>query len=320
MSDAETLSIESSRYFGAPPVRLKPEVGITVVERAFPPYLGDLRQDWVASVAIPAFRAVERERAGRVRAFCSIGTGTGLDALGAIEVFGPDLVGITDVHEEVVAAAARNVTANLKGGAVPRLLSGTGDLLSPLAGAAPKFDVIYENLPNVPLALAGSVERQRVSSSFFPPRAEPVPEVLRRQLLALHHVALGQARRFLAEDGLVLSMLGGRVPLRYFLEMAELAGYRASFLAYGWKIQAEAEAVISGHVAWEAQGFGPFHFYEEAALADAFAGLDPQAAGEQALEIEKSLERWKLDAGAALAAITRGERVAHTYAVLKSSL
>ena len=57
-------------------------------------------------------------------------------------------------------------------------------------------------------------------------------------MLSLHYLALLQAQNFLKDDGVVLSMLGARVPLRHFLDMAEKAGYQGHFLTYGWKIQA----------------------------------------------------------------------------------
>lgn len=321
MPEPLSLSIESARYYGVPrPERLRERLSITVTGRAFPPYLDDLKEDWVASVAIPAFRTVETRRPGAVGAFCSIGTGTGLDALGAIEVFAPRQVGITDVHEEVVAAAAANIRGNLREPDAVQLLAGTGDLLSPLASARPRFDVIYENLPNVPLDDGAQLEKERVSSSFFPPRREAVPEALRANLLTLHYVALAQAKDFLAPGGIVLSMLGGRVPLHHFLDMSRLAGYQPRFLSYGWKIQAEAEDVLSGYAGWQRHGLGPFHFYHEPDLAAAFAGLDPVEAAKNALLIERDLAPRALDAAAAYAAFKGGERIAHTYAVLESVL
>ncbi|MDR3437414.1 hypothetical protein [Telmatospirillum sp.] len=227
MSKSQTLSIDSSRYFDvATPLRLRDTLSIEVTARSFPPYLDDLRADWVASVAVPAFRIVKGQRGvGAVRSFCSIGTGTGLDALGAVEVFGPTLVGITDVHDEVVAAAAANIRDNLRDVGSVTVIAGTGDLLSPLAPDHPRFDVIYENLPNVPLDESAPLEKDRTSSNFFPSRRESVPEKVKTNLLTLHYVALLQAKDFLAAGGVVLSMLGGRVPLQSFLDMSGLAGY-----------------------------------------------------------------------------------------------
>jgi hypothetical protein len=317
---SRSVSIDTARYFGtAAPGRLADPLAITVTPKSFPPYLDDLSADWLASVGIPALRILARRR-GRVAGFCSIGTGTGLDALGAIEVFAPDLVGITDVDEEIVAAARANIAGNLRG-ASPTLLAGVGDLLSPLAAHAPKFDVIYENLPNVPSsATAEQSTSARISSNFFGPRAEEIPAEVQAALLSLHYLALLQSRDFLVPGGVVLSMLGARVPLGSFLAMSERAGYHASFLAYGWKLQAEADEILRGHLDWQRRGLGPFHFHRLEDLREVFAGLSPEEAAPRALEIEARLARRALDAEAALALHQSGTPVGHTYAVLHSEL
>lgn len=323
MIQPRSLSIETARYFGlAAPARLHDRLSVTVTERSFPPYLDDLQADWVSSVATPAFRLLAGRRgAGGSPGFCSIGTGTGLDALAAIELLGATLVGITDLHEEVVASARGNILTNLRDSGTIHLLAGTGDLLAPLAAAARdglRFDVIYENLPNLPIDDDSRLAERRKSSSFVPPRPEPVPAAVRNALLTLHYVALVQARDFLAPGGAVLSMLGARVPLQRFLDMAERAGYRGSFLTYGWKIQAEPLEVLAGHAEWQRLGLGPFHFYRAEDVERAFAGRTPEEAALQAQAIERGLAPHSLDAETALAAHHDGARIAHTYAVLHS--
>ncbi len=317
---SRTVSIDAARYLGvARPERVRDDLAIEVTPKSFPPYLDDLAADWVASVALPAFKLVKQRR-GETRGFCAIGTGTGLDALGAIEVFAPEVVGVTDVHDEIVASARDNILRNLNAPEGIRLLSGTGDLLSPLAGVAPRFDVIYENLPNVPTNASVALAGERASSSFFGPRPEDVPAPVQAALLTLHYLALVQAREYLVPGGVMLSMLGARVPLQSFLDMAALAGYRPSFLTYGWKIQAEAVEMLNGHAEWQRRGMGPFHFYRIEDLEAAFADLEPEAAAPRALEIEAELASRALDADAALALHQRGTRIGHTYAVLHSEL
>lgn len=323
MPPPRTIPLDASTYFAleGPPRRLRERLNITVTGQAFPPYVEDLAADWVASVATPAFKALAARRGpGRSGAFCSIGTGTGLDALGAAEIFEATRIGITDLHDEVVAAAARNIRDNLRDASGLSLLAGTGDLLAPLAAEAPRFDVIYENLPNVPIGDPAQLEEGRTSSSFVPPRTEPVPPGLGAALLTLHYLALVQARPLLAPGGAVLSMLGARVPLQVFLAMSREAGFRPSFLTYGWKVQAEADEVLSGHAGLQRQGLGPFHFHRVEDLERVFAGLSPEAAALRAEELEAALAPHRLDAEAALAAWRRGARVGHTYAVLLSEL
>ncbi len=313
------LQVDAAAYLGlaAAPASVRDRLAIAVTSHTFLPRADDLPNDWVATVATPVFKLIRR-RQGVQPAFCSIGTGAGLDALAAIETLGSARVGITDVHEDVVRAASLNITANLRPGRAVELEAGHGDLLSPLSGYKRNYDLIYENLPNVPIQDAARFGDERVSSSHVPPRAEPVPDSVQRQLLTLHYLALRQAREFLAPGGSVISMLGSRMPLAVFHEMARLAGLRSEIYAYTWKVQTDPEAMIGAHAGQQRAGFGPFHFYRASRLAEVFSGVELAASGERAAEIERQLAPDRLDAPAAWDALQRGETIGHTAAVLRS--
>lgn len=316
----ETLAVDASAFLAIDhPQRIERSLNISLTDRSYLPRTDDLQADWVASVAAPAFRALARQRgADAVRAFCSIGTGSGLDALTAIEILGATSIGVTDLFAEVVGAARDNIARNHLPDHPVEIHAGHGDLLEPLRGQGLLFDLIYENLPNLPMADAARLEIERTSSGYVPPRSEEVPAFVKDHLLVLHYLALRQARDFLAPGGTVLSTLGGRVPLGAMTAMAEQAGYSASFLTYGWKVQVDPEDMIGAYAAWEKQGLGPFTFYHADLLEQTFAALDPVAAGRQAIEIEQALAPRRLDARAAFAALKSGARIGHTVAVLKS--
>lgn len=314
------LDVDTARYLSlsTPPERIRDRLAIEVSPHSFLPEVEDLRRDWVASVAVPAFKLI-RERQGVQRAFCSIGTGSGLDALAAIETLGSTRIGITDVHEDVVRCAADNIRRNLKASHPVKLEAGYGDLFSPLRDYRPRYELVYENLPNVPIADEVKLAEARVSSSHLAPRVEAIPELVKTQLLALHYLALRQAHEFLAPGGAVLSMLGSRIPLSVYRELARLAGHRGEIYTYGWKLQADAEAVIEGHAQQQRAGYGPFHFYPVERLEKAFEAVPLADSGRQAFEIEASLAPHRLDPAAALDALQRGEPVGHTVAVLRST-
>jgi hypothetical protein len=187
----------------------------------------------VAHVAAPAFSVYRRRKGGgRIDSFCSIGTGSGLDALVAIELLGAERVGLTDLHEDVVATAAGNVASNHLPSHPVTIESGHGDLLAPLRRFDNRYALIYENLPNVPLSDGAGIANGRKSSSHVPPRVEKLPELVKRQMLDLHYLALVQAKEFLLPGGAVLSTLGARVPLEVLLSLGRLTGYSPSFLIY----------------------------------------------------------------------------------------
>ncbi|MDR1935101.1 MAG: hypothetical protein LBS49_05905 [Candidatus Accumulibacter sp.] len=313
------LSIDAARYLGTDGIRrVKPEWEIIVAERAFPPHPENPQADWLPAVVVPALKLIVEDQGG-ARSFASIGTGAGVDILTGVELLGARVVGATDVFADITDAAEWNIRNNLGAGHPVEVHVGAGDLLAPLAGRGLSFDVIYENLPNIPLSDAASLEKRRNSSSFVPRRTEEVPQFARDWLLELHHIALVQAGDFLSRDGFVISTLGGRIPLEYLRRLAESAGLAPSFLTYSWKVQVEGEDVLPSYAALERKGLGPFSYYPVDALEKAFEGVSPRESGVRALEIEGDLLPHRVTATQAWEAYREGRRVGHTVAVLKSA-
>lgn len=300
--------------------RIKDYLSIEVADHAYLPKIEDIKSDWVAYIAAPAFKLIREKLGHDIDSFVSIGTGSGIDVLTGIELLGAKRVGFTDLQRSVVAAAAQNVRSNIKETSKIEFEFGNGDLLQPLQNGKRNYDVIYENLPNVPLASNTKIEDKRNSGHYLEKREEAIPEFVHEQMLDLHYLALKQARDYLAENGAVYSTLGGRVPLNAFIKLGELAGLRSEIFTYSWKVQAEPEDVISGYAAQEKAGLGPFRFYRAEDLQKAFANISVKDSGSRALEIEKSLDSVKLTATAAYEAFKKGEVIGHTVAVLKSSL
>jgi hypothetical protein len=83
-----SLVIDSLAYLEIPVAsRIKPWLDLVIADRAYRPDPDDPQRDWVASVAAPAFRRLRALRgAGACRAFLSVGTGAGVDALAGIEL------------------------------------------------------------------------------------------------------------------------------------------------------------------------------------------------------------------------------------------
>ncbi len=298
---------------------IKDYLSIEVADHAYLPKTEDIKSDWVAYIAAPAFKLIREKQGHDIESFVSIGTGSGIDVLTGIELLGAKRVGFTDLQRSVVAAAAQNVRNNLKINNI-EFEFGDGDLLQPLQNGKRNYDVIYENLPNVPLANNTKIEDKRNSGHYLEKRIEPIPEFVHEQMLDLHYLALKQARDYLSQNGAVYSTLGGRVPLSAFIKLGELAGLHSEIFTYSWKIQAEPEDVISGYAAQEKAGLGPFRFYRADDLQKAFANVSVKDSGSRAFEIEESLDSVKLSATAAYEAFKKGEVIGHTVAVLKSSL
>jgi len=318
----EAVQVNAATYLSIPKTeRIKDQLVLKLTDHCYRPKLEDLASDWVAHVAVPGFKAYRQQRGGaEIDSFCSIGTGPGLDVLSAVEILGATRVGLTDVHEEVVATAVDNVARNRNERYPLTIESGYGDLLAPLLRHASPYAVIYENLPNVRLQTQEEVAAERNSSTYAPPRTEYLPELIKQQMLDLHYLALVQAKDLLLPGGALLACIGARVPLHVLVSLGELAGYRSSVLTYSWKLQEAAETLVPGYDESQKNGFGPFYFYRPEALRRAFAGVALAESGKHAVEIERSLLPHRLDSAAAHAAVKNGEPIGHTVAFLKSEL
>lgn len=315
------IQVDTVNYLNltVPPERIAGTLNIEVSNHAYLPRTDDLSSDWVAYIAVPAFKLIRKQYGRAIPSFCSIGTGSGLDVLAAIELLGAENIGFTDLQQEVVETAARNIKNNLQKKEKVSAAYGAGDLLSPLSGQQPRYDIIYENLPNVPLDADSVIADKRNSGHFLEKRREPIPALIHHHMLDLHYLALLQAKNFMTDTGSVYSTLGARVDLDIFRSLGLLAGYTSQIFTYTWKVQAEAEDVLSGYARQEAAGLGPFHFYLANDLRTAFSGTNVEESGKKALEIEKTLAPHQLSATEAWTAWKNGEEIGHTVAVLQST-
>jgi methylase of polypeptide subunit release factors len=108
------------------------------------------RADWVVTAALNAFQAYKSGNYSIVRRFATIGTGSGTDAIAALDLF-PQLsaIAMTDMHDEVVETAKINLlSATQKTDKAVRsiakcAIAKVGDLMLPLKGES-SFDLIYE--------------------------------------------------------------------------------------------------------------------------------------------------------------------------------
>ncbi|WP_146074391.1 class I SAM-dependent methyltransferase [Pokkaliibacter plantistimulans] len=314
----ESVAIPTMTFLGVDrPAAIKDTLLLGMTDRSYLPKAEDPRSDWVASVAAPSFRLLARQGI-RVENFCTIGTGTGLDALAAIEIFRPAKVGITDIHADVIEQAQHNILENTLPDYPLHLLAGTGDLLSPMTRSDVSFDLIYENLPNIPADEELRLEEGQNSSTFIASREEALPAFVSQYLISLHYLAIEQAYPLLNHGGRVLSSIGARIPLDIILKLSRSLGYDSSLLLYTWKVQSEPEDVIGGYAAWEKQGLGPFRFYPVKALHNAFGPRAYVDGTDDAREIDHYLSYYELSAVEAYEALRAGQSIGHTVAMLES--
>lgn len=248
----------------------------------------------------------------RPQTFAAIGTGSGVDAIGA-PLFFPSLrrLIVTDVEDRTVWLAAENVRTNVRDDlAVEGFV---GDVCLPLAKAGSIVDVIYTNLPNIPIAHAaeGIIDH----GTFYRPADDNIDdEVLEQYLLGLQYRFLLSAKRVLSKSGFVIMMIGGRVPYEMFDRLASAAGYRFEEVLCCLKVQTEAENVASGYAAAERDGV-EFDFYKFDQASAALNGAQ-QLNGR---ELKQAIQAWRMSAGEAVEYLNSGKQIGHTLHFFKGT-
>src|ERR1700750_1823577 len=125
MATAPTLVDATEFLAPLPRRRVRRPVRLRLTDDTYPPAPAP-EQPWLP-VAFRASAAL-RERLD-VTNLLILGTGNGLDALGAAEIFDLRALTVTDLHEAAVAVARENVLAHLEGPGAPLLAFHAGDLV-----------------------------------------------------------------------------------------------------------------------------------------------------------------------------------------------
>lgn len=276
----------------------------------------EIRGDWL-EFTFAAFRIIRETGCFPVDTFVTVGTGVGLDAIGAAHILQPQLIVALDIHERVAELAHRNIAHNVRI-QEPRPVVNVlhSDMLAALSPGF-KAHLIYENLPNIPPYNSLDYQQDTLSATYF---ARNVPTVvdapIAQYLLSSHYDFLRQSRDFLSPKGHVLCSIGGRIPVSVLNHLFESAGYRHQLLVVGLKEQTEASEVLSGYQ-WAEQTYGvTFRFVDLDAL-DAVPGVHLLGPVDQQ-HLDELTATWPwMSAHDALRQWHRGRRVGHlVYQIL----
>ncbi len=255
-----------------------------------------------------AFRGFERLKHKRPRVFASIGSGTGVDAIGAARIFSDlDTIVVTDIDAAIVELAVDNVRQNVARHI--EVVGLCGDVCRPLQQAGIRADIIYANLPNIPS------REPRSHGTFY--RADDEHEnsgSLGAYLLGLQVRFLESAKHALSDNGEVAFMIGGRFPLHVLDELRSRTSFALREVVAALKLQTEAECVTKGYAEHERTGTR-FEFYAYERAIALLSGRTPSTGA----ELKELLTPAMMSAAQALQLVRSGGRVAHTLHMLAGS-
>lgn len=243
-------------------VGLPQRVVIQATEHTYEVDARNPKNNWL----YPAFRGFQilnmrlRQEGRRVETFASIGTGQGVDAIGAYSIFRPRHIILTDIHPAVISVAQENVLKNVP--KAVRLLAYAGNLCEPLRDHGVRPDLIYANLPNIPFDGSGSPYSGQLTSTFFCqkwiPKCSPRID---HYLLGLQRAMIHEASKSLARGGSLVLNLGGRVPIPLVQKIFADAGLNYQELFTMFKVQSQSEWVLGGYARAEKRFSVAFDFY-----------------------------------------------------------
>ena len=262
---------------------------------------GIIRKGWVYG-ALLAFKNYAKQR-NSVGTFATIGTGCGVDAIGANEFLKPRHIIITDVHPEVLPIAEQNLRRNIPTQVMVTAL--LGDLCAPLIERGLKADLIYANIPNIPSEDSELVYSGRKSATFFEAGGiKACPDIFQKNLLAHQYLFLRQASDALNNGGEVIIAIGGRVPYTILERLFAENGFVPREMAAIFKLQTEPYDVLPGYANAEKNGI-EFDFYRFEPAQKIWQKLDHESLS--GTQIKETLKEHRLSATEAWNAYNSGE-------------
>lgn len=283
-------------------------ISLNLTENTYP-LSENPEKSWI-SLAFKAFSLLGRKM--EIKDLLVIGTGHGLDVLGAMEIFNLDSLTATDILEESLVVARENVLANLSEEARLKIDFCISDLLSSVP-ADKQFDFIFENLPNLPASQEMDLTSGINSSNFFDAKLHSVPEIFDNYLLALHYLCLQQAHSRVRSGGGILTSIGGRIPLEIVFDLHHSCGYSPELVVFDLKIQSEPNLELPAYCQAEERNGIEFKFYTLEALELVASSRRWGLEGKELADaLEADLNRYAISAREALRRYERGQEVAHS--------
>jgi methylase of polypeptide subunit release factors len=265
-------------------------------------------------------QALSKNR-NKIKSFVSIGTGNGVDAIGAAIIFkGLKKVIITDINQNALSLSKRNILLNSSAySCYPRVYSFRSNLCDELIKRRVKVDLVYGNLPNVPSSENLSIGIRSASFYKQDTTKNKINPVFNKYLLEMQSLFLRSAKEVLHKGGMVIPIIGGRVPYRLFQKMFEEEGYSFEEICSGFKLQTEIPEMLPAYEEYEDKNEVCFDFYLYNECKELLRenGISNPTANIKGDELKEILKEFKVSAHKALQLSKSGVEIGHTCHVFK---
>lgn len=280
-------------------------------------YKQKLEDNWAyySAFGFQALKKILEKDNLSVKNMAIVGIGSGVEGIEALEVF-PKLQNlvISDIDQEILVGAVKNI---LPAAGKTNLRSFIGSFAEPMQTLPYKFDVIHGNIPNLPSKENQDLSLGAEKGTFLPTityEAYRPPLKFTRWAMAAQYAYLQSAKKAIAPGGLVLTELGGRMPLERVLELFNQCRLKAQEIIAGFKEQTEGLIDFQGYHEIEQQ-YGmefDFYLYKKSKALMRKKGISNPSTQISGQELKNLLLPYRVNAAQALGLFHKGIAVGHT--------
>ncbi|HLC50118.1 MAG TPA: hypothetical protein VJI97_01700 [Candidatus Nanoarchaeia archaeon] len=274
------------------------------------------RDDWLY-YGLNSLNLTAQERGTTIRSAAFIGSGNGIETIAALKLF-PNLKNlyVTDIVPEILPQIQKNIESNFpKGLKRKRVNYSAGRDCIPLEQ---KVDLIYGNLPLV-VVNTNRLNRSLSTTTLTDAAAyrhlsRGENDLLRKYSLLSQLGFLISAKERLNDSGIIITLIGGRIPYEAIEECFARAGLEQRLLLTGFKKQSDPQ-FLKEYSDFEAKEKTNFVFYDYAKAAGILESVGVKMpdiiAGYSDKQLKKILRPAQINASQAYELSKQGKDIGH---------
>ena len=275
----------------------------------------DPRNDWL-HVALAELLRLKRDRGQAVRRAAFIGSGNGVDVIAALRIFDIQSLIVTDIVEDIIQYIDRNIHVNTVENNLPKdICFAVGRDCAPIAEPC---HLIYANLPLI-MASENDLVSDLATTTLTDSRAyqhlgHGEDDLLVRWSLLPQLGFLLSAKDKLAPSGVIITLIGGRVPHEAITECFDRAGMDFDCGTVAVMRQSDEEYVEQYAQYESTLKGGSFLFYDEERVSKILSRIGhtyPSILGMSSEEAQSLLNPAALSAAEAWVYIQAGKSIGH---------
>ena len=221
------------------------------------------KDDWLF-LCLLALKDLSQRADIKISSIANIGSGNGIDIIAELKLFkNLNKIIVTDVIEEILPQIRKNIESNLPEESKKIQIDYVaGRDCEPVKE---KVNLIYGNLPLI-MVSTDELDKNRATTtlteaSHYLHLSQGQNDILQKYSLLSQLGFLLSAKEKLQPKGIIITLLGGRIPQEAINEVFQRAGLKYQELYCAFKIQADPE-FLEQYAKYETKEQAQFFFYD----------------------------------------------------------